>query len=79
MRSLAPARYADEYVENRDSKADNLGHKWSLGALNRHLAASGEDVEAMWDKTLQVRDVATEMYRLEMYSAGYIRCKHLPF
>merc|ERR1719201_1295463 len=43
-------KYADSYVENRDSKADNVGHKWSFSALNRHLSAMGIDAEDLWDK-----------------------------
>jgi len=47
-------KYADSYVENRDSKADNVGHKWSFSALNRHLSASGIDAQELWDKIISV-------------------------
>jgi hypothetical protein len=45
---------AESYVENRSPKADDVGHKWSISALNRHLSASGVDTEELWDKIVSV-------------------------
>lgn len=39
---------AHNFVENREVKHDNVGHKWSLSALSRHLTCVGVDVELMW-------------------------------
>ena len=36
------------FQQNRDEKADNIGHKWSLSALFRKLEAEGRDVELLW-------------------------------
>lgn len=37
-----------KFVENSDLRADNVGHKWSLSALNKHLHCVGVDVNLMW-------------------------------
>lgn len=39
---------AKNFVENQDANADNVGHKWSISALNRHLKHTGVDVKLMW-------------------------------
>lgn len=41
---------APNFVENQVLDADNVGHKWSLSALNKHLRCSGVDVELMWSR-----------------------------
>mmetsp|Transcript_15804 Transcript_15804/g.37548 ORF Transcript_15804/g.37548 Transcript_15804/m.37548 type:complete len:1017 (-) Transcript_15804:115-3165(-) len=39
---------SESFVENSDMRADNVGHKWSLSALNKHLRCVGVDVNLMW-------------------------------
>lgn len=41
-------KYARNFVENQELKHDNVGHKWSLSALLKHLKCVGVDVELMW-------------------------------
>jgi len=41
---------AKNFVENKQVEADNVGHKWSLSALNKHLKCVGLDVELMWSR-----------------------------
>lgn len=36
------------FQQNCDEKADNIGHKWSLSALFRHLEAEGRDIDLLW-------------------------------
>lgn len=45
---------ASNFVENTQLKADNVGHKWSISALNRHLKCVGVDAEHMW---IQIMDL----------------------
>lgn len=45
---------AENFVENQEVKADNVGHKWSLSALNKHLKCVGIDVELMWTRILDL-------------------------
>eukprot|EP00929_Paragymnodinium_shiwhaense_P024039 TRINITY_DN14907_c0_g1_i2.p1 TRINITY_DN14907_c0_g1~~TRINITY_DN14907_c0_g1_i2.p1 ORF type:complete len:844 (-),score=104.25 TRINITY_DN14907_c0_g1_i2:146-2677(-) len=45
---------APNFQENSDLEADNVGHKWSLSALNRHLEHSGVDVELLWTHILDL-------------------------
>eukprot|EP00930_Biecheleria_cincta_P031555 TRINITY_DN21904_c0_g1_i1.p1 TRINITY_DN21904_c0_g1~~TRINITY_DN21904_c0_g1_i1.p1 ORF type:complete len:1089 (-),score=185.87 TRINITY_DN21904_c0_g1_i1:100-3366(-) len=45
---------ASNFVENSQLKADNVGHKWSISALNRHLKCVGVDAEHMW---IQIMDL----------------------
>ena len=35
------------YVANADADEDSTGHKWSMSALMRELAAMGHDVDAL--------------------------------
>lgn len=42
------------FVENSEVQADNVGHKWSFSALNRHLKCTGVDVELMWSRIMDV-------------------------
>lgn len=45
---------AGNFVENQKLKADNVGHKWSLSALNLHLRALGVDVDLMWTRIMDL-------------------------
>lgn len=45
---------AKNFVENRELGADNVGHKWSLSALNRHLKCIGVDVKLMWARIMDL-------------------------
>lgn len=47
-------RYAESFVENSDMRADNVGHKWSLSALNKHLRCVGVDVDIMWVRIMDL-------------------------
>lgn len=42
------------FIENQDAAQDNVGHKWSFSALNRHLAHIGVDVELMWSRIMDM-------------------------
>ena len=42
------------FVENSQVHADNVGHKWSFSALNRHLKCTGVDVQLMWTRIMDV-------------------------
>lgn len=42
------------FVENSDMRADNVGHKWSLSALNKHLRCVGVDVNLMWVRIMDL-------------------------
>ncbi|CAK9080091.1 Tubulin polyglutamylase TTLL5 (SRC1 and TIF2-associated modulatory protein) (Tubulin--tyrosine ligase-like protein 5) [Durusdinium trenchii] len=42
------------FVENSDVQNDNMGHKWSISALNRHLRCTGVDVKLMWTRIMDV-------------------------
>ena len=42
------------FVENSDVRADNVGHKWSLSALNKHLSCVGVDVHLMWVRIMDL-------------------------
>jgi len=45
---------SSEFRENKSLQADNCGHKWSLSALNRHLAWTGTDVNLMWSRIMDL-------------------------
>lgn len=45
---------ADAFVENRRLKADNVGHKWSLSALNKHLKCIGINSDLMWNRIMDL-------------------------
>lgn len=38
----------EHYVFNQSSEEDNIGHKWSLAALNRHFKYLGIDTAVVW-------------------------------
>jgi len=42
------------FVENSDLRCDNVGHKWSLSALNKHLRCVGVDVDLMWTRIMDL-------------------------
>jgi tubulin polyglutamylase TTLL5 len=39
---------AENFVENQNPAQDNVGHKWSFSAFNRHLKACDVNVDLMW-------------------------------
>lgn len=41
---------SDKFVTNNDPNADDIGHKWSLTALNRHFEDIGVDPGFVWGK-----------------------------
>lgn len=41
---------SDNYVPNTDYRRDNVGHKWSLSALFKHLETLGADTDFLWTK-----------------------------
>lgn len=41
-------KHNENFVQNQDYRNDDVGHKWSLSALCRHLEAEGVDTELMW-------------------------------
>ncbi|CAE7565587.1 Ttll5 [Symbiodinium natans] len=43
---------SSSFVENSEVQADNVGHKWSISALNKHLRCTGVDVELMWTRIM---------------------------
>lgn len=45
---------ANNFQENQSLQADNVGHKWSLSALNRHLRATGVDIDLMWNRIMDL-------------------------
>jgi hypothetical protein len=45
---------AKNFVENQQASQDNVGHKWSFSALNRHLQHVGINVELVWSRILDV-------------------------
>lgn len=45
---------AGNFKENQDLLADNVGHKWSLSALNKHLKCTGVDVGLMWSRIMDM-------------------------
>ncbi|CAE8635222.1 unnamed protein product [Polarella glacialis] len=45
---------AANFVENSQVKADNVGHKWSISALNKHLKCTGVDVDLMWTRIMDL-------------------------
>ena len=45
---------SNTFVENSDMRADNVGHKWSLSALNKHLRCVGADVNLMWVRIMDL-------------------------
>lgn len=40
----------EKFIQNQDWKQDNVGHKWSLNALNKALEGMGVDTTLLWVK-----------------------------
>lgn len=40
----------DSFLPNTDYRKDDIGHKWSLSALFKHLADAGIDTYFLWDQ-----------------------------
>lgn len=45
---------APGFTENKEVAADNVGHKWSFSALNRHLHHVGLDHDLMWMRIMDL-------------------------
>eukprot|EP00427_Karlodinium_veneficum_P013428 CAMPEP_0169066696 /NCGR_PEP_ID=MMETSP1015-20121227/3099_1 /TAXON_ID=342587 /ORGANISM="Karlodinium micrum, Strain CCMP2283" /LENGTH=777 /DNA_ID=CAMNT_0009125403 /DNA_START=114 /DNA_END=2448 /DNA_ORIENTATION=- len=45
---------AHNFVENQELHSDNVGHKWSLSALNKHLKCVGVDCDLMWARIMDL-------------------------
>ncbi|CEL92347.1 unnamed protein product [Vitrella brassicaformis CCMP3155] len=54
LTNYAVNKNAAHYVANKDSRVDNIGHKWSLTALNKHLRYMGVDMHSVWRKVMDV-------------------------
>ncbi|EFN66424.1 Tubulin polyglutamylase TTLL5 [Camponotus floridanus] len=39
-----------DYVKSEDPDAENVGHKWTLSALLRHLRSMGQDTESLMQR-----------------------------
>jgi tubulin polyglutamylase TTLL5 len=38
------------FIQNEDSLTDDVGHKWSMSALFKHLEKTGADTELLWSR-----------------------------
>ncbi|KAL3287127.1 hypothetical protein HHI36_001608 [Cryptolaemus montrouzieri] len=47
-------KYHSDYVKSDDPSAENVGHKWTLSALLRHLKSEGKDTKYLM---LQIEDL----------------------
>lgn len=47
-------KYHEDYIMSEDPEAEDVGHKWTLSALLRHLRAEGKDTSLLM---LRVEDV----------------------
>lgn len=47
-------KYHSDYVKSEDPSAENVGHKWTLSALLRHLKSQGKDTKQLM---LQIEDI----------------------
>jgi len=45
---------ANNFVENQQANQDNVGHKWSFSAFNKHLEHTGVNVELMWARIMDL-------------------------
>ncbi|KAB0803333.1 hypothetical protein PPYR_00303 [Photinus pyralis] len=50
-------KYHSDYVKSDDPSAENVGHKWTLSALLRHLKAQGKDTALLM---AQIEDVVVK-------------------
>ena len=44
----------DKFIQNQDWKQDNIGHKWSLAALNKTLEGMSIDTTLLWTKIYDI-------------------------
>ncbi|CAG9317785.1 unnamed protein product [Blepharisma stoltei] len=44
----------DKFVQNNDWRQDDVGHKWSLHALMKHLESVGIDTDLMWNRIYEL-------------------------
>lgn len=45
---------SENFVENKQAGQDNVGHKWSFSAFNKHLEHVGVDTEIVWSGILDL-------------------------
>ena len=45
---------SDKFVQNSNADQGDEGHKWSIGALNKHLENMGIDNDLLWSKIYDV-------------------------
>ena len=43
-------KHNENFVQNQDFHVDDIGHKWSISALCKHLEADGIDLDTMWSR-----------------------------
>jgi tubulin polyglutamylase TTLL5 len=41
---------SENFIQNTDIRKDDVGHKWSLSALCRHLESVGVDTDLLWSR-----------------------------
>ncbi|OMJ67162.1 hypothetical protein SteCoe_35753 [Stentor coeruleus] len=44
----------EKFIQNKDWRQDNIGHKWSLAALNTELETMGIDTVLLWTKIYDI-------------------------
>lgn len=44
----------EKFIQNKDWRHDNIGHKWSLAALNTELETMGIDTSLLWTKIYDI-------------------------
>jgi tubulin polyglutamylase TTLL5 len=45
---------AENFVENKKAHQDNVGHKWSFSAFNKHMKHVGADVPIIWARIMDL-------------------------
>ena len=45
---------SETFVQNQNADQSDLGHKWSIGALTKHLEGMGIDNDLLWSKIYDV-------------------------
>ena len=45
---------SEKFVQNSNADQGDEGHKWSIGALNKHLENMGIDNDLLWSKIYDV-------------------------
>ncbi|KAH1015348.1 hypothetical protein HUJ05_013087 [Dendroctonus ponderosae] len=61
-------KYHSDYVKSDDPSAENVGHKWTLSALLRHLKSEGKDT------TLLMSQIEDMVIKAVLSSANSIIC-----